>query len=96
MRAIGTCKNVWCKISGMITEADFNTWDYQDLEPYLNLVLESFGPSRIMYGSDWPVCLVAGQYGAVLSVAKRFATDLSGIEQDLFWHKNAKEFYNLK
>jgi L-fuconolactonase len=58
-------------------------------------VLESFGPSRIMYGSDWPVCLVAGQYAEVMEVAQRFATYLSASERDQFWYKNATEFYNL-
>ncbi len=94
--AIGACENVWCKMSGMVTEADFNTWSYTDIEPYMAHVLKSFGPSRIMYGSDWPVCLVAGEYGEILDVSQRFAKDLSASEKEQFWFKNATEFYNLK
>ncbi|WP_031428590.1 amidohydrolase family protein [Flavimarina sp. Hel_I_48] len=96
IKAIGACENVWCKLSGMITEADYKKWTYKDLDPYMNIVLEAFGPERILYGSDWPVCLVAGQYGEVLEVAKRFANSLSAQEQEQFWFKNAIEFYNLK
>ncbi|HEA31544.1 MAG TPA: amidohydrolase [Leeuwenhoekiella sp.] len=96
MKAIGACENVWCKVSGMVNEAGYDTWRYETMEPYIDLVLEAFGPSRLMFGSDWPVCLVAGDYEDILNVAKRFAARLSLEERDQFWYKNVKEFYNLK
>jgi len=95
IKAIAACGNAWCKMSGMVTEADHTNWKYEDIEPYMAYVLESFGPSRIMYGSDWPVCLVAGQYNEVIEVAHRFASGLTTSERDQFWYKNATEFYNL-
>jgi len=96
MKAIGACENVWCKVSGMVNEAGYDTWRYETMEPYIDLVLEAFGPSRLMFGSDWPVCLVAGDYEDILNVAKRFAARLSLEERDQFRYKNVKEFYNLK
>ncbi|NNK76866.1 MAG: amidohydrolase family protein, partial [Maribacter sp.] len=62
MKEIAKQENVYCKLSGMITEADFNNWTSKEIIPYMDLVLEAFGPKRIMFGSDWPVCLVAGDY----------------------------------
>jgi len=60
MREIAKYENVYCKMSGIITEADYNLWTPEKIHPYMELVLESFGSNRVMYGSDWPVCLVAG------------------------------------
>ena len=65
MKEIAKYKNVYCKISGMITEADYKTWTPEQIHPYMKLVLELFGTNRVMYGSDWPVCLVAGSYSKV-------------------------------
>ena len=95
MRAIAKHENVSCKISGMITEADYKTWKTIDLMPYVNVVLEAFGPQRIVYGSDWPVCLVAGSYAQVLSVARDFAGQLSKEERELFFYKNAQRIYTI-
>ena len=72
MREIGKENNVYCKLSGMITEANFNEWTADQIEIYMELVLESFGSNRLMYGSDWPVCLVAGNYEVVKSLLNRF------------------------
>jgi len=96
MKAIANYDNVSCKISGMITEADFKNWKIEELMPYMNVVLEAFGPKRIMYGSDWPVCLVAGSYPQVLNVAKHFSQQLSKEEQDDFFYRNAQIMYNIK
>jgi L-fuconolactonase len=96
MKAIGSCENVSCKISGMVTEADFGNWTMEQLKPYVELVLESFGAERTMYGSDWPVCLVAADYDRVLQIAKTFAGALSKSEQELFWYKNAATFYKIQ
>ena len=95
MKAIGSYENVSCKISGMVTEADYKIWKPIDLMPYMNVVLEAFGPNRIVYGSDWPVCLVAGSYAQVLNVAKVFSGQLSKDEQELFFYKNAQRIYTL-
>ena len=96
MREIAKHQNVYCKISGMITEADYKTWTPEQVHPYMKLVLESFGASRVMYGSDWPVCLVAGNYSMVKSLVTDFITDLSQEQQNAIMGGNAVKFYNLK
>ena len=73
--------NIYCKISGMVTEADQADWTVDDLKPYATHVVESFGFDRVMFGSDWPVCLVAGSYGSVMSVVIDFIERLSSDEQ---------------
>jgi L-fuconolactonase len=95
MQALAAQENVWCKVSGMITEADWKSWKKEDFKPYLETVTELFGVERIMYGSDWPVCLVAGTYEDVLGLAKDFFSGLSNDEQDLIFGKNATKFYKL-
>jgi L-fuconolactonase len=74
MRAIAKHENVYCKVSGMVTEADWQGWKQEDFRPYLDLVAEAFGTNRLMYGSDWPVCLLGGTYGDVLGIAKQYFT----------------------
>ena len=96
MREIAKHQNVYCKISGMITEADYKTWTPEQVHPYMKLVLESFGADRVMYGSDWPVCLVAGNYTMVKALVTDFITDLSQEEQNAIMGGNAAKFYNLK
>lgn len=96
MRAIARQENVYCKLSGMITEADWATWTAQDLQPYMDLVLEVFGPRRIMYGSDWPVCLVAGAYEQVKNTIAQYLSKLSTDEQAMIWGANAVRFYGLQ
>lgn len=95
LRAIARHENVWCKVSGMITEADWQNWVLRDFEPYLDVVFEAFGPKRVMFGSDWPVCNVAGGYKQMLSVVKNYTSKLSEDEQARFWGLNAIEFYKL-
>ncbi|MGC6430030.1 MAG: amidohydrolase family protein [Jejuia sp.] len=95
MREIGKCENVQCKISGMITEADYKTWSPAQLNPYMDLVLKAFGAGRVMFGSDWPVCLVAGNYKQVKTIVTDFISELSTNEQDAIMGKNAVQFYNL-
>jgi L-fuconolactonase len=95
IKAIAKHENVWCKISGMVTEADWYNWMLSDFEPYLDVVFEAFGPKRLMFGSDWPVCNVAGGYQQMLSVVKNYTSKLSVNEQERFWGLNAIEFYKL-
>jgi len=95
MKEVAAYENVSCKISGMITEADYQTWTPQQVEPYMNLVLEAFGSNRLLYGSDWPVCLVAGNYKKVKELTTNFIAKLSSTEQEKIMGLNAIEFYNL-
>jgi len=93
--ALAKHERVMCKLSGMVTEADWQSWKYEDLEPYLDIVLEAFGPERLMFGSDWPVCLVAAEYGEVIGAVERYISKLSASEQSQIMGSNAIKFYNL-
>jgi len=88
--------NVACKVSGLITEADWQRWQPSDLAPYLDVVLEAFGPERLMYGSDWPVCTLAGDYDRVYSVAAAFAAPLSVSERAGFFGDVAARWYGIE
>ena len=95
MKEIGKHENVFCKLSGMITEADYNSWTVEQLEPYINLVLQAFGTSRVMFGSDWPVCMVAGTFNQVLKIITDHISIFNAEEQNRIMGGNAIEFYNL-
>ncbi len=95
MKKMGELENVWCKLSGMVTEADWQKWKPENIAPYLDLTLEAFGTHRLMYGSDWPVCLLAATYSAQLDVVNNFASQLSGSERARILGENAKRFYRL-
>jgi L-fuconolactonase len=95
IRAIAQFENVYCKVSGMITEADWYNWVLADFNPYLDVVFNAFGSKRVMFGSDWPVCNVAGGYQQMLSVVKNYTAKLSEDEQAGFWGGNAAEFYGV-
>lgn len=95
IREIALLENVYCKLSGMITEADYKKWKPDDLSKYLDLVLTSFGSKRCLFGSDWPVCLVAGNYSQVKNLVTDFISGLSDNEQHNIMGNNAVEFYNL-
>ncbi|MHA7129175.1 amidohydrolase family protein [Algoriphagus namhaensis] len=86
---------IYCKVSGMITEADWKKWTGKDLQVYLEVALEHFGPNRLMFGSDWPVCTVAGEYEQVLEVVERFTDALSQTEKEAILGKTAMEFYGI-
>lgn len=95
MREIASYPQVYCKLSGMVTEADHRHWKAADFRPYLDIVLETFGPERLMYGSDWPVCLLAADYGRVKEIVEDFIAPLSVRERALIMGGNAVEFYKL-
>ncbi|HEV3327445.1 MAG TPA: amidohydrolase family protein [Puia sp.] len=95
IRAVAAYGNTWCKISGMVTEADWKHWKPEHFEPYLDTVLEAFGPGRVLYGSDWPVCLVAATYPQVLQIVRDYFSRLSADEQAAFFGGNAVKFYHL-
>ncbi|MCC7024796.1 MAG: amidohydrolase family protein [Thermomicrobiales bacterium] len=95
MRAFGDMPHVSCKLSGMITEADWNGWTVDDLRPYVQTVMEIFGPERVMYGSDWPVCLLAGDYASVKHALEEALPALTEAQRVQVFGGNAIEFYRL-
>ena len=86
---------VYCKISGMVTEADWHNWTAEQLKPYLDVVVESFGIDRIMFGSDWPVCLVATSYSKWLQTVQNYFESFTEEDQEKIFSGNAARFYNL-
>ena len=96
IRALARHDNVCCKVSGLVTEADWKGWKPADFVPYLDVALEAFGPRRLMVGSDWPVCLLAGEYADVATIPREYFARLSADEQDAIWGGTAAEFYGLE
>ncbi|HSH08792.1 MAG TPA: amidohydrolase family protein [Oceanipulchritudo sp.] len=96
MREIAQRPNVCCKLSGLVTEVPGWVWTPELLRPYFETVLEAFGPKRLMFGSDWPVCLWASPYGRWLATVREFIKNLSAEEQDWILARSACEFYGLK
>lgn len=88
--------NVFCKLSGMVTETDWNEWQKIDFKPYLDVVFEVFGTERLMIGSDWPVCKLAGEYESVVEIVTDYIAQLSPDEQGHVLGGNAIRFYNLR
>ena len=88
--------NVVCKISGMVTEADWLSWQPSHFQPYLEVVLDAFGPRRLMFGSDWPVSTLAGTYGDVVRLVAAHVQQLSADEQAEIWGGTAQRFYGLE
>jgi L-fuconolactonase len=88
--------NVYCKLSGMVTETENYQWERTDFLPFLDEILASFGPKRLLYGSDWPVCLLAANYKAQLRIVADFIAKLSVSEQAQIMGLNAIDFYKLK
>lgn len=95
MEKIAMHGNVYCKISGMVTETDWKGWKKEDFKPYLDVVVNAFGTNRILFGSDWPVCLVAASYNEMLAIVKEYFASFSKNEQEQFFGLNAIRFYNL-
>ncbi len=87
--------NVYCKLSGFVTEANFSTWNYEDFKPYFDVIFEAFGIYRVLFGSDWPVCLLAAEYHEVLSTVKRYINELNLDEKQAILGGNASRFYDL-
>jgi L-fuconolactonase len=95
IEAIARQPRVWCKLSGIVTEADWRAWQPADFEPYLDVVLEAFGPERCMIGSDWPVCTLAGDYEAVTGIVSAYVERLSPAERKAIFGGVASSFYKL-
>ena len=95
IKVVAAFENVHCKVSGLVTEADWRNWQPADFNNYLEVVTNSFGTKRLMYGSDWPVCKVAADYGQVVNIVKDYFSAFSQTEQQAFFGGNAIEFYNI-
>lgn len=87
--------NIFCKLSGIVTEADYSTWTYEQILPYMEIALEAFTPARLMFGSDWPVCRVATTYVDWVRTIDRFAETLSAAERQALFHDTAARAYRL-
>jgi L-fuconolactonase len=96
LRRAAEAPNIFCKLSGMITEADWQNWKPADLKPYVETALDAFGPERCMFGSDWPVCELAGSYEQVHSALVETLGPLSVSENARIFGETAREFYNLQ
>jgi len=95
MRSFGPLDNAWCKVSGLVTEADWEAWRIDDLAPYVRHAIDVFTPARLMFGSDWPVCLLAAPYGRVVESARALTAGFTGAERDLFFGGTASRVYRL-
>ncbi|MBB1284287.1 amidohydrolase family protein [Flavisolibacter sp. BT320] len=87
LAAVAERENVWCKISGLVTEADWVSWKKEDFRPYLDTVVNVFGPDRLLFGSDWPVCLLAASYEEVLSIVTDYFSPFPENEKQLIFLK---------
>jgi L-fuconolactonase len=96
IRKLGKMENLHCKVSGMVTEADWRGWKKSDFTPYLEIVLEAFGARRLLFGSDWPVALLAASYEEVVGIVEDFLSPLATAEKDAVFGGNAARFYGLE
>ncbi|MFD8522544.1 amidohydrolase family protein [Streptomyces capillispiralis] len=95
VRALAALPNTVCKLSGLVTEADPAAWSVDGLRPYADVVLDAFGPGRLMFGSDWPVCTLAAGYGDVLAAARELTGQVSGPERRRLFETTATRVYRL-
>jgi L-fuconolactonase len=95
MRQLAQSRNVYCKVSGLLTEANWHQWQASDFVPYLDVVFDAFGANRLLLGSDWPVCLLSGSYQDTQSIIENYARQLSGAERNAIFGLNAIQFYGL-
>jgi len=95
VRRLANLDNVWCKVSGMVTEAKWRGWKAEDFRPYLDVVFEAFGAERVMIGSDWPVCTVSGDYAATMEIVKQYLKQFSPVLQEAVLGGNCARFYGV-
>lgn len=95
IRRFAPYEQVFCKISGLVNEADWEYWEHEDFRPYIDAVVDTFGTKRIMFGSDWPVCLLAATYDQVKDITEDYFYSFTTSEQADFFGNNAKFFYHL-
>ena len=96
IKRLAQSPNVSCKVSGMVTEAAWRNWTQEDFVPYLEVVTEAFGMDRLMFGSDWPVCLLSGNYEEVLGIVKTYMAQFTQADQQHVFYTNALSFYRLE
>jgi L-fuconolactonase len=96
LRNLAAFPNVCAKVSGLVTEADWQTWKPEDIRPYLDVAFECFGPSRLMIGSDWPVCTVAASYAQVVNLVKDYMSRHTAEEREAVLGGNAAKFWRLQ
>ncbi|MEM6691857.1 MAG: amidohydrolase family protein, partial [Planctomycetota bacterium] len=94
-RELAKCDNVVCKFSGVVTEVEGWDWSIETIRPYFEIALEAFGPKRLMFGSDWPVCLLASEYSRWLETVQQLASELSPSEQKNLFYQTAIDTYQL-
>ena len=95
LRGLAARPNVWCKLSGLVTEADWATWRIEDLAPPVAVALAAFGPQRVLFGSDWPVCLLAASYADVVRTARELTARLGSSERAAIFGGTARDVYGL-
>ena len=95
IKTLAALPNVYCKLSGLTTEADWYNWKTEDFTPYIDVIFEEFGAHRIMYGSDWPVCLLSGNYSKTKEIATTYIKKLSSVEQQQVMGLNTLHFYGI-
>jgi L-fuconolactonase len=95
LRILSSNPNIYCKLSGMLTEADHQRWTYDDIMPYMETAAEYFGVDRLCFGSDWPVCLLAGSFKQVHDVVDRFVEQLNTTEREKIFGTNTAAFYKI-
>jgi len=95
IEALARRPNVWCKVSGLVTEAAWRRWTRAEFAPYLDVAVAAFGPGRLMFGSDWPVCLLAADYPDVVGIAEDFFARLPAADREAIFGGNAVRFYGL-
>jgi L-fuconolactonase len=95
MREVASNKNVYCKLSGLVTEGNWQGWQEDNFKPYLDIASEAFGEDRLVFGSDWPVCLLAADYGQVLSIIENYLLGSSEKTRAKIMGLNAMKFYSL-
>ena len=95
MTELATFPNVLCKVSGLVTEANWKDWRVKDFKPYVDHVIEIFTPQRLMFGSDWPVANLGGTYSQIVELAEALISGLSPSESEFFWHKTAAGAYGI-
>jgi L-fuconolactonase len=96
MEELAKSPNIYCKISGLVTEADWKNWKKEDFSPYLDLIFKSFGTNRIMFGSDWPVCKLAAEYHQQLEIIESYISSFSIEDKKKIMGENTIRFYNIK
>jgi L-fuconolactonase len=96
IKELAVCPNVYCKLSGLVTEADWAAWRPEEITPYLDVAFETFGPERLMLGSDWPVCLVAASYERVLRLVTDYLERFDSGARAAVMGGNAQRFWRLK